>query len=48
MIGRVGAVLVEQQIANQMKYPKKTVGQVLAENKLEIVKFVRLKVGGQN
>lgn len=42
------SVLVEQPIANQMKYGKKTVGQLLQENKLEIVKFVRLKVGGQS
>lgn len=41
------SVLVDQQMANQMKYPKKTVGDVLKAAKLEIVKFVRYKVGGQ-
>jgi elongation factor Ts len=40
-------VLVEQQMANQMKYPKKTVGDLLKAAKLEVVKFVRYKVGGQ-
>jgi len=40
-------VLVEQQMANQMKYPKKTVGDLLKAAKLEIVRFVRYKVGGQ-
>jgi elongation factor Ts len=40
-------VLVDQPIANQMKYPKKTVGELLKGAKLEIVKFVRYKVGGQ-
>jgi elongation factor Ts len=38
-------VLVDQLIANQVKYGKKTVGQLLKEGKLEAVKFVRLKVG---
>lgn len=38
-------VLVDQPIANQVKYGKKTVGQLLKEAKLEAVKFVRLKVG---
>jgi elongation factor Ts len=38
-------VLLEQPVANQMKYGKKTVGQLLKEHKLEAVKFVRLKVG---
>jgi elongation factor Ts len=40
-------VLVEQPMANQMKYPKKTVGELLKAAKLEVVKFVRYKVGGQ-
>ena len=31
--------------ANQLKYEKKTVGQVLKAAGLEIVKLVRLKVG---
>lgn len=38
-------VLVDQPIANQVKYGKKTVGQLLREAKLEAVRFVRLKVG---
>jgi len=38
-------VLLDQPIANQMKYGKKTVGQLLKENNLEAVRFVRLKVG---
>lgn len=38
-------VLVEQPIANQMKYDKKTVGQVLQGAGLDVVKFVRFKVG---
>jgi elongation factor Ts len=41
------SVLVDQPIANQMKYPKKTVGELLNTAKFEIVKFVRYKVGGQ-
>jgi elongation factor Ts len=41
-------VLVDQPIANQMKYPKKTVGDLLKAAKLEVVKFVRYKVGGQS
>jgi elongation factor Ts len=40
-------VLVDQPMANQMKYPKKTVGELLKAAKLELVKFVRYKVGGQ-
>jgi elongation factor Ts len=40
-------VLVDQPMANQMKYAKKTVGDLLKAAKLEIVKFVRYKVGGQ-
>ena len=40
-------VLVDQPIANQMKYPKKTVGELLKAAKLDVVKFVRYKVGGQ-
>jgi len=38
-------VLLDQLVANQMKYGKKTVGQLLREHKLEAVRFVRLKVG---
>jgi elongation factor Ts len=38
-------VLVDQPIANQIKYPKKTVGELLKAAKLEVVKFVRMKVG---
>jgi elongation factor Ts len=40
-------VLVDQPMANQMKYPKKSVGELLKAAKLEVVKFVRYKVGGQ-
>ena len=40
-------VLVEQPMANQMKYAKKSVGDLLKAAKLEVVKFVRYKVGGQ-
>jgi elongation factor Ts len=40
-------VLVDQPMANQMKYPKKSVGELLKAAKLELVKFVRYKVGGQ-
>jgi len=39
------SVLLEQLVANQMKYEKKTVGQVLKAAGLELVKAVRLKVG---
>ena len=38
-------VLLEQPIANQAKYEKKTVGQVLSGAGFEIVKCVRYKVG---
>ena len=38
-------VLLEQPIANQAKYDKKTVGQLLKGAGLELSKFVRLKVG---
>jgi elongation factor Ts len=38
-------VLVEQPIANQQKYEKKTVGQVLQAAGVEPVRFVRYKVG---
>jgi elongation factor Ts len=38
-------VLVDQPIANQMKYGKKTVGELLAAAKLEVIDFVRFKVG---
>jgi elongation factor Ts len=40
-------VLVDQPMANQIKYAKKTVGDLLKAAKLEVVKFVRYKVGGQ-
>lgn len=39
------SVLLEQLVANQAKYEKKTVGQVLKAAGLEVVKVVRLKVG---
>lgn len=38
-------VLLEQLVANQSKYEKKTVGQVLKAAGLEVVKVIRLKVG---
>jgi elongation factor Ts len=38
-------VLVDQPIANQMKYGKKTVGELLKAAKLEVIDFVRYKVG---
>src|SRR5436190_1590467 len=38
-------VLVDQPMANQMKYGKKTVGELLKAANLEMVKFVRYKVG---
>ncbi|MGL4423302.1 MAG: translation elongation factor Ts [Gemmataceae bacterium] len=38
-------VLLEQPIANQAKYDKKTVGQLIAAAKLELTSFVRYKVG---
>jgi len=38
-------VLVDQPMANQMKYAKKTVGELLKAAKLEVIKFVRYKVG---
>jgi elongation factor Ts len=38
-------VLVDQPMANQMKYGKKTVGELLKAAKLEVVKFVRYKIG---
>lgn len=41
-------VLVDQPMANQMKYPKKTVGELLKAAKLEVVRFARYKVGGHN
>jgi elongation factor Ts len=40
-----GNVLLEQPMANVGKYPKKTVGEVLKAAKLEVVSFVRYKVG---
>jgi elongation factor Ts len=42
------SVLIEQLMANQQKYEKKTVGQVLKAAGLEVVKVVRLKVGEVN
>ena len=39
------SVLVDQPMANQIKYGKKTVGELLKAAKLEIVQFVRMKVG---
>ncbi|HVL15697.1 MAG TPA: translation elongation factor Ts [Gemmata sp.] len=38
-------VLTEQQMANEMKYPKTTVGAALKKAGLEPVKFIRFKVG---
>ena len=38
-------VLSEQQMANEMKYPKTTVGAALKKAGLEPVRFVRYKVG---
>lgn len=38
-------VLSEQQMANEMKYPKTTVGAALKKAGLEPVRFVRFKVG---
>jgi elongation factor Ts len=38
-------VLLEQPMANQVKYPKKTVGELLKAAKLDLVSFVRYKVG---
>jgi elongation factor Ts len=38
-------VLVDQLIANQIKYGKKTVGELLKAAKLEVIDFVRFKVG---
>lgn len=38
-------VLSEQQIANEMKYPKTTVAAALKKAGLEPVKFIRFKVG---
>jgi elongation factor Ts len=39
------SVLLEQAIANQTKYPKKTVGDVLKSAGLELVKYIRYRVG---
>jgi elongation factor Ts len=39
------SVLLEQLVANQQKYEKKTVGQVLKAAGLDVVKIVRIKVG---
>ncbi len=36
---------VDQPVANQIKYGKKTVGELLKQHKLDVVKFVRFKVG---
>jgi elongation factor Ts len=38
-------VLAEQQVANEMKYPKTTVGAAMKNAGLEPVKFIRFKVG---
>jgi len=38
-------VLLEQPMANAVKYEKKTVGQLLKAAGLDVVKYVRLKVG---
>jgi elongation factor Ts len=38
-------VLTEQQMANEMKYPKTTVGAALKKAGLEPVRFIRFKVG---
>jgi elongation factor Ts len=38
-------VLTEQQMANEMKYPKTTVGAAMKKAGLEPVKFIRFKVG---
>jgi elongation factor Ts len=38
-------VLAEQQVANEMKYPKTTVGAAMRKAGLEPVKFIRFKVG---
>jgi elongation factor Ts len=38
-------VLTEQQMANEMKYPKTTVGAALKKAGLDPVRFVRFKVG---
>jgi elongation factor Ts len=42
------SVLVEQPMANQIKYGKKTVGELLKAANLEIVKFVRYKIGDKS
>ncbi|MCS6864383.1 MAG: translation elongation factor Ts [Gemmataceae bacterium] len=41
-------VLSEQPMANEMKYPKTTVGAALKKAGLELVRFVRFKVGAVN
>lgn len=41
-------VLVEQPMANQIKYAKKSVSDLLKAAKLDVVKFVRCKVGDQS
>ena len=38
-------VLTEQQMANEMKYPKTTVGAAMKKAGLEPVRFIRFKVG---
>jgi elongation factor Ts len=38
-------VLLEQPMANAVKYEKKTVGQLLKAAGLDVVKYVRFKVG---
>jgi elongation factor Ts len=42
------SVLVDQLIANQVKYAKKTVGDLLKAANVEVVKFVRFKVGDKS
>ena len=39
------SVLSQQPIANQMKYGKKTVGDLLKAAGLELKQFIRYKVG---
>jgi len=44
-LAEVVNVLSEQQMANEGKYPKTTVGAALKKAGLEPVRFVRYKVG---
>lgn len=41
-------VFVDQMVANQIKYGKKSVSQLLKEHKLDVLKFNRFKVGEKN